>query len=121
MNCSLPKVLNSTALLGSKQSLQNTGSGDGKKQKRENSIVSNTEMIIDAWKLSREEELKFKSIFDHATLIKRPDHSSGCKLCHKWAVKNYCFSDCNNKGSHTSWSLSEKNRFDSFLKEARRS
>lgn len=60
--------------------------------------VANGVMIVKDWKLGEDEE--FKTICTPQALADRPLHSSGCKLCHKFAVKGYCFIDCPNKGSH---------------------
>ena len=76
-------------------------------------------MIVGEWKLNDKEEAKFKEIYNPKVLADRPLHSSGCKLCHKFAVKGYCFTDCPNKGSHKAWSKLEKTKFDSFQAAAR--
>jgi len=122
VSCSLPKVLSNATPVGNKRHKERGGPDPKRPKPIENKKqVVNTEMIVEAWKLSREEEANFRNMFDYPTLLKRPDHSSGCKLCHKWAVRKYCFSDCNNKGSHGSWSTSEKSKFDSFIREVRNS
>ena len=91
-----------------------------KHQKKEESfVVKNPDQVQEAWKLTKEEENNFGKVFDYATLLQRPNHSSGCKLCHKWAMKGYCFKDCNNKGSHVSWTIKEKSQFDKFARDAR--
>ena len=93
--------------------------GKGKRNKTGEDVVHNVTMLVDAWKLKENEENKFKEIFNYKALLDRPDHSSGCKLCHKWAVKRYCFSDCRNKASHGSWSTAERSKFDAYQKKVR--
>ena len=79
-----------------------------------------TQCVVEhVYKLSKEEEGSFNTIFDHSTLLSRPEHVSGCELCHMFALKCYCFSDCNNKASHNEWSILNKSSFDDFQKKAR--
>ena len=117
-HCSLPKDLNV-------KREREQGDGDKnpkgpKKVKKENStVVHNQCMIVDSWKLSKEEEASFAKIFNYNALLSRPNHGSGCKLCHKWALKRYCFSDCNNKASHMEWNTSDRSNFDAFQRKAR--
>ena len=46
-------------------------------------MVSNTEMFIEAQKISNDTEVKFKPNFDYATLMKYLDYSLERELCHK--------------------------------------
>ena len=120
----LPKVLSAKRErdASSSKTFERDKAGRSSKKPKmdgENSVVHNQCMIVDAWKLSKHEESSFGKIFSYNTLLSRPDHSSGCKLCHKCAIKRYCFSDCNNKASHVEWSTEDKSKFDAFQKKAR--
>jgi len=90
-----------------------------KAKKVENTVVHNQCILVNTWKLLKEEESSFGRLFSYNTLLLCPDHESGCKLYHKWALKRYCFSDYNNKASHNKWSTSNKSSFDAFQKKAR--
>ena len=91
------------------------------KDAKEERIVKNTCMIVREWKLSNDELKNFQNLFPMDVLNRRPKHSSGCYLCHKFALKGCCFNDCHNKDSHKMWSDQEKKAFGTFLKEVRSS
>ena len=83
-------------------------------------LEKNDCMIVSEWKLTPEEEQKFKEPFNPKVVAYCPIHSSGWKLCYEFAVKRYCFKDCPNKESHKKWSKLEKTKFDAFQANARR-
>ena len=57
-------------------------------------------MITGELKLNDKEEVKFKEICNSKALVDCSLHSSGCKLCYKFAIKRYYFIDYSNKGSY---------------------
>ena len=45
--------------------------------------------------------------------------SMGCKGCHKFYNKVFCYSDCNNKDSHCKLIGNDKEKFDERIKQMR--
>ena len=98
------------------------GSEIKKKSKNQNQINNesrertvNNEMV---------EEWKMRSGENYDTLFKDkvkqgPILSMGCKGCHKYHNKGWCFPDCNNKESHRKLSEKDSKQFGSYCKQCR--
>ena len=68
-----------------------------KKKKVDGNYVKN-ENINPRWKLNANEDMK--KIFNQAVLYERPKFNDTCCLCHRWALRGYCFFNCYNKALH---------------------
>ena len=76
MNCCLPKVLKNSTLFENKRSKDHGGPDPKRPKSVESTRVASTEIVVETWKLSRDEEANFKSVLNYSTLLKRPDYSS---------------------------------------------
>ena len=70
------------------------------------------------------EEWKMRSGENYDTVFKDkvkqgPLLSIGCKGCHKFHNKGWCFPDCNNKESHRKLSEKDSRKFGSYCKQCR--
>ena len=109
--CNLP------ASLSSKRSStpDHTKWGD----KKPNTDKTDDDRIINRFTIGRLDRSSWKKIFSFKNLERRPNHSSGDKLCHRWATRGYCFDNCAQKRSHCEWSKQEIKDFSKWSKESK--
>ena len=92
------------------------GNNDSKKrQKTGGKRVENNQMVNE-WKLRPNESYKnlFKDKVKNGPML-----SMGCRGCHKFHNRGYCFDDCHNKDSHKNLSGDDWNKFDKYCKVCR--
>ena len=68
------------------------------------------------WKLRSNEN--YETVF-RDKVKQCPILSMGCKGCHKFHNKGFCYSDCNNKDSHCKLIGDDKEKFDKRIKQLR--
>ena len=96
--------------------LSKTGNGDSsKRQKVGSKRVENPAMVED-WKIRPNES--YDTVFKDK-VKNGPVLSFGCKGCHKWHNKGFCFDDCSNVKSHKILKGDDFKSFDKYCKECR--
>lgn len=87
-----------------------------KKKKHVGGVRVVNENRVQEWKLCPGES--FNTVFKHR-VIDGPMFSIGCKGCHKWHNKGFCFDDCPNEKSHTDLNEEYSTTFGQYIKTCR--
>ena len=100
------------------KTLQSNKDGDNsskKKQKTGGKRVENNQMVKE-WKLRPNES--YDNVFKDK-VKNRPILSMGCRGCHRFHNRGYCFDDCHNRDSHKNLVTEDWNKFNKYCKVCR--